>query len=86
MASTPSTITPARTRSARSAWAPHWLFAYTVAGANASASLYSLLQTCVVNGIDGYRYLAAPLVALPKASTAEDFEALLPRRLVPKPR
>jgi transposase len=58
-----------------------WLFADTVAGANASANLYSLLQTCVVNGIDGYRYLKALLVALPKAKTAEDFEALLPWRI-----
>jgi hypothetical protein len=56
----------------------NWLFADTVAGANASANLYSLLQTCVVNGIDGYQYLRALLVALPKARTVEDFEALLP--------
>jgi len=52
-----------------------------VAGANASANLYSLLQTCLVNGIDGYQYLKALLVALPKAKTAEDFEALLPWRI-----
>ena len=37
----------------------------TVAGANASANLYSLLQTCPVNGVDGYQYLRALLVALP---------------------
>ena len=61
----------------------NWLFADTVAGANASANLYSLLQTCLANGIDGYRYLAALLVELPKAKTAEDFEALLPWCLVP---
>ena len=59
----------------------NWLFADTVAGANASANLYSLLQTCLANGIDGYRYLRALLVELPKASTVEDFEALLPWRL-----
>jgi hypothetical protein len=60
----------------------NWLFADTVAGANASAKLYSLLlQTCQVNGIDGYRYLTAMLVALPKAKTAENFEALLPWRI-----
>jgi len=29
----------------------NWLFADTVAGANASANLYSLLQTCAVNGV-----------------------------------
>lgn len=61
----------------------NWLFADTVAGANASANLYSLLQTCLANGIDGYRYLRALLVALPRARTVEDFEALMPWRLVP---
>jgi transposase len=59
----------------------NWLFADTVAGANASANLYSLLQTCLVNGIDGYGYLTALLVELPRAGTVEDFEALLPWRL-----
>jgi len=59
----------------------NWLFADTVAGANASANLHSLLQTCLANGIDGYRYLRALLVELPKARTVEDYEALLPWRL-----
>jgi transposase len=59
----------------------NWLFADTVAGANASANLYSLLQTCLANGIDGYRYLAALLVELPKAKAVDDFEALLPWRI-----
>ena len=81
-AATRSTTTPARTRSARSCVGRrNWLFADTVAGANASANLYSLLQTCMANGIDGYRYLRALLVELPKAKTVEDFEALLPWRL-----
>jgi transposase len=56
----------------------NWLFADTVAGANASANLYSLLQTCAANGVDGYGYLHALLVALPKAQTVDDYEALLP--------
>ena len=59
----------------------NWLFADTQDGADASANLYSLLQTCMVNGIDGYRYLKALLVALPKAKTVEDFEGLLPWRI-----
>lgn len=59
----------------------NWLFADTVAGANASANLYSLLQTCQVNGIDGYRYLRALLVALPKAKTVDDYQTLLPWRI-----
>lgn len=59
----------------------NWLFADTVAGANASANLYSLLETCKVNGVDGYRYLRTLLVALPRAKTADDYEALLPWRI-----
>ena len=59
----------------------NWLFADTVAGANASANLYSLLQTCQVNGIDGYRYLRALFTALPMAQTADDYAALLPWRM-----
>ena len=60
----------------------NWLFADTVGGANASANLYSLLQTCKVNGVDPHRYLAALFTALPLASTADDYEALLPWRIV----
>ena len=56
----------------------NWLFADTVAGANASANLYSLLQTCKANGIDGYAYLRQMLIALPNARSADDYEALLP--------
>ena len=59
----------------------NWLFADTQAGSDASANLYSLLQTCLVNGIDGYRYVEAQLVAPPRAKTVEDFEALLPWRI-----
>ena len=49
--------------------------------ANASANLYSLLQTCKANGIDPYQYLTALLTALPLAKTADDYEALLPWRI-----
>ena len=59
----------------------NWLFADTVLGATASANLYSLLRTCIANGVDSYRYLRALLVGLPKASTVDDYEALLPWRV-----
>jgi hypothetical protein len=59
----------------------NWLFADTTAGAHASANLYSLLQTCQVNGIDGYRYLRDLLRTLPQARTADDYAALLPWRI-----
>ena len=58
-----------------------WLFSDTVAGANASANLYSLVQTCKANGIDSYRYLRALFIALPNATTVDDYEALLPWRI-----
>lgn len=60
----------------------NWLFADTVGGANASANLYSLLQTCKVNGVDPHQYLAALFTALPLANTADDYEALLPWQIV----
>ena len=56
----------------------NWLFSDTVAGANASANLDSLLETCKANGVNAYQYLRALLIALPKARTADDYEALLP--------
>ena len=56
----------------------NWLFSDTVAGANASANLYSLLETCKANGVNAYEYLCALLTALPNATTADDYEALLP--------
>jgi len=62
----------------------NWLFADTVAGANASANLYSLVETCKANGIDSYAYLVNLFQKLPAAQTADDFEALLPWRLTPR--
>lgn len=59
----------------------NWLFADTVAGANASANLYSLVETCKANGVDPYVYLVSLFQKLPTAQTADDYEALLPWRL-----
>ncbi|MDB0573789.1 IS66 family transposase [Ralstonia solanacearum] len=61
----------------------NWLFCDTVAGANASANLYSLVETAKANGVDPYRYLVAALKLLPKAQTADDYEALLPWNIKP---
>nr|WP_225616388.1 IS66 family transposase [Methylomonas albis] len=58
------------------------LFCDTVAGAQASANLYSLIETCKANRIEPYIYLAALFRQLPLAKTVEDFEALLPWQLV----
>jgi transposase len=59
----------------------NWLFADSVAGATASANLYSLIETAKANGIEPYRYLAALFKALPHANMLGDYEALLPWRI-----
>ncbi|CAB3801269.1 hypothetical protein LMG28688_05307 [Paraburkholderia caffeinitolerans] len=56
-----------------------WLFADTVAGAQASANLYSLVESCKANGIDPYRYLVWLFTKLPLAVTADDYAALMRR-------
>ena len=60
-----------------------WLFADTVAGAGAeaSANLYSLVETAKANGVEPYRYLRYVFTHLPAADTLEAFEALLPTRV-----
>lgn len=55
-----------------------WLFATTVAGANASANLYSLVETCKANSLDPYQYLVWLFRKLPLATTVDDYAALLP--------
>jgi transposase len=61
----------------------NWLFSATPAGATASANLYSLIQTAKANGLDPYAYLRHVFTLLPKATSVEDIEALLPTRLDP---
>jgi transposase len=56
----------------------NWLFCDTVAGAQASANLYSLIETCKANGIEPYNYLVELFRQLPLAKSVEDLEALLP--------
>ena len=60
-----------------------WLFATSVAGANASANLYSLVETAKANGHEPYAYLLTVFTKLPAAKTLEDIEALLPFNLKP---
>lgn len=58
-----------------------WLFADTMAGARASANLYSLIETAKANGIEPWRYLNYLFEMLPAATTPEEIEALLPQRI-----
>jgi transposase/uncharacterized coiled-coil protein SlyX len=56
----------------------NWKFSDTPAGAHASASLYSLIETCKACGLDPYTYLRHVYTHLPRASSVEHIEALLP--------
>ena len=55
-----------------------WLFADTPAGARASATFFSLVETAKANGIEPFEYLHKVLQRLPYVETVEDMEALLP--------
>ena len=46
-----------------------WLFANSVAGANASANLYSLVETAKANGHEPYAYIKKVLTELLAAKT-----------------
>jgi len=58
-----------------------WLFSDTPAGAQASAVIYSLLQTAKANGHEPYAWLRRVMRVLPAAKTVEEIEALLPWNL-----
>jgi hypothetical protein len=62
----------------------NWLFSDSVAGAKASAAIYSVIVSAKLNGHNEYAYLRHLLEKLPYAERVEDFEALLPHRLSPQ--
>ena len=66
----------------------NWLFADTVAGARASANLYSLIETAKANGIEPYRYLAHLFELLPALTSPDQLDELAsePRPRDPQPR
>ncbi len=61
----------------------NWLFADTVRGAEASANLYSVIETAKRSGLEPFAYLRHVLAQLPSATTFDEVEALLPHRLDP---
>ena len=56
----------------------NWLFSGTPEGAEASALIYSLIETSRANGIEPYSYLRHVIERIPLAVTLEDYESLLP--------
>ena len=56
----------------------NWLFSQSMRGAEASALLYSLVETSKANGLEPWAYLRHIFERLPTATELEDLEALLP--------
>jgi transposase len=59
----------------------NWLFSGNVAGAKASAALYSLIESAKANGLEPYWYLRRLFERLPLAQSEEDLRALLPQHI-----
>jgi transposase len=56
----------------------NWLFSASVRGAKSSANLYSLIETAKANGHEPYAYLRHVFKEIPKVTTVDDVEVLLP--------
>ncbi|HSH47423.1 MAG TPA: IS66 family transposase [Halomonas sp.] len=58
-----------------------WLFAGSPKGADASAMLYTLVETAKANGLDPHTYLTHIFEHLPRATTPDAVRSLLPQQL-----
>lgn len=58
-----------------------WLFANSIAGANAAAIIYSIIETCKANQISAYDYLNYVYTQLPLCQSEKEIEKLLPFNL-----
>ncbi|MDZ7923267.1 MAG: transposase domain-containing protein, partial [Marinagarivorans sp.] len=56
----------------------NWLFSATASGANASANLYSIIESAKVNGVEPRHYIEYLLTELPKRNVGDDVTDLLP--------
>ena len=59
----------------------NWLFAQNKKGAEAAATIYSIIQTATANNLDVYKYLRYLLTKLPDAICDADIDSLLPVNL-----
>jgi transposase len=62
----------------------NWLFSGHPRGADASATLYSLIETAKANDLEPYRYLRHLFEHLPTAASDAQRKALLPQYIDPK--
>jgi transposase len=59
----------------------NWLFSGSPAGAHASATLYSLVESAKLNKLDPYKYMRFILEKIPQLSGDDDFKELLPTQV-----
>ena len=62
----------------------NWLFSGHPRGADASAAIYSLIETAKANGLEPYRYLRHLFEHLPAATSDAQRKALLPQHVDPQ--
>jgi hypothetical protein len=55
-----------------------WMFADSVEGAHAAATIFSLVETCKHHQVEPYDWFRYVLQVIPSCSTLEELEALLP--------
>jgi len=59
----------------------NWMFADTPQGAEAAATLFSLIETCKYHQVEPYAYLKLVLAKIPTCKSDEDYRQLLPFNL-----
>jgi transposase len=62
----------------------NWLFSNTPRGADASACLYSIVETAKANGLEPFHYLNYLFTHLPAAKCSNDIKVLLPTQVTPE--
>jgi transposase len=61
----------------------NWLFMGNVRGAQAAATIFSLIESAKANGLEAYYYLRYILTRLPYCKTKEELRTLLPHHCNP---
>ena len=59
------------------------MFSDTEAGAEASARVFSMIETAKANGHNPQHYISVLLAELPSVKSADDIDALLPWAVTP---
>ena len=62
----------------------NWLFSQSVKGAQGSATIYSIIETCKANKINAYDYLRYILDNIKKAKDNQELRAMLPYNIDPE--